>query len=147
MERGRAFSPLQNLGRFFGNGGETILETGDRPGGPWPGMPVAVCWERSVLVLSGRGAAAVLFLKQTIASWNGGIRERHVDPQRLFTGLVPRPACGGCGGGMHPKGARWPGGGLPHEGCESWIQNVLLLCFLSNCLVLGRKSPGAAASL
>ena len=29
---GKAFSPLQNLGSFFGNGNETILEIGGQPG-------------------------------------------------------------------------------------------------------------------
>lgn len=57
---GRAFSPLQNLGRFFGNGGETILETGDEPG-VGQGCPWQFAEERSVLVFVGKRAAAVLF--------------------------------------------------------------------------------------
>lgn len=61
---GRAFSPLQNLGRF-GNGGETILETGDEPGVPDQGCPWQFAEERSVLVFVGkRGCGCSVFLNR-----------------------------------------------------------------------------------
>ena len=62
---GRAFSALQNLGRFFGNGEETILETGGEPGVTDRGCPWQFPEERSVLVFVGkRGCGCSVLLNR-----------------------------------------------------------------------------------
>lgn len=62
---GRAFSPLQNLGRFFGNGEETSLETGGEPGVTDQGCRWQFPEESSVLVFVGkRGCGCSVLLNR-----------------------------------------------------------------------------------